>query len=215
MERGSLIGKRYGRLTIVENITDKPKHTLVRCVCDCGKEWTGRASSLKNGNTQSCGCLKKETTIENHKKHGKSGTKIYGLWAGMLQRCENPKRDNYKWYGLRGIKVCAEWHQFEKFYHWAITNGYEDTLEIDRIDSNGHYEPDNCRWVTRKENNRNTLNNHFVEINGVTKTIGEWAEISGIRAGTILQRIKLGWLGNKILMPSREKKQTARGNPGF
>jgi hypothetical protein len=203
MEPGSLIGKRYGRLTVMEYITGNPKHKLVKCICDCGKEWTGRASSLKSGNTLSCGCFKKETTAKKHLKHGLFGTRIYRTWSHIIQRCENPKTENYKYYGGRGIKVCDEWHKFEVFYQWAMANGYEDNLEIDRIDSNRSYEPDNCRWVTRKENNRNTRNNHFIKIGSETKPIGEWAEISGIRAGTILQRIKAGWPENKLLNQRR------------
>jgi hypothetical protein len=204
MKTENIIGRRYGRLTVMEYITGNPKHTLVRCICDCGKEWTGRVSSLIKGNTQSCGCFKKEATAKSHLKHGLFGTRIYRIWANIIQRCENPKRDNYKYYGGCGIKVCEEWHQFEMFYKWAMSNGYEDNLEIDRIDSNGNYEPLNCRWVTRKENNRNTQNNHFVKIGSETKTIGEWAEISGIRAGTILQRIRLGWPENKLLKAKGE-----------
>jgi len=193
-------GVKIGRLTVIENITGSGR-SKVRCICDCGNEWVGQTRSLKTGNTQSCGCLQKETNTESHTKHGKSGIRLYRLWSSMLQRCNNPKSDNYRYYGGRGITVCKEWHNFEAFYEWATSNGYADDLEIDRIDNDGPYSSVNCRWITRKENIRNTRTNHFVKIGNEIKTIAEWAEVSGIRPGTILQRIVKGKSGHELIVP--------------
>ena len=202
-------GVKIGRLTVIENITGSGR-SKVRCICDCGNEWVGQARSLKSGNTQSCGCLQKDAQNESHTKHGKCGTRLYRIWALMIQRCENPKRENYKYYGGRGIAVCAEWHNFETFYEWATLNGYADNLEIDRIDSDCSYSPLNCRWVTRKENTRNTRSNHFVKIGDVTKTIAEWAELTGIRAGTIQRRIATGKSGSELLVSTGRSTKKCR-----
>lgn len=111
------------------------------------------------------------------KKHGMTGSRLYNIWQGIRQRCNNPNDREYKWYGARGIELDNDWLEFKPFYNWAINNGYKDNLTIDRIDVNGNYEPLNCRWVTQKEQNRNTRKNNFVLFMGRTKCLSEWAEI--------------------------------------
>lgn len=127
--------------------------------------------------------------------HGKSGTRVYGIWCDMKKRCYNPKNKRYSRYGGRGISVCEEWKEnFQMFYEWAMANGYTDELTIDRINVNGNYEPSNCRWVTVKEQQRNTSRNRFITVNGVTRTVSEWAEITGIHRDVIKDRLnKLHW----------------------
>ena len=127
--------------------------------------------------------------------HGMSDSKIYSCWCEMKKRCYNKNNKRYNNYGGRGIKVCSEWKDsFESFYRWAMENGYEDSLSIDRIDVNGDYCPSNCRWATSVEQTRNTTRNHYVTAFGETKTIVEWSETFGISQGVIKDRLnKLHW----------------------
>ena len=111
----------------------------------------------------------------------------------MLDRCENAKDNRYSAYGARGISVCQEWHDSVAFINWALSNGYSDGLQLDRVDTNGDYEPNNCRFITCKENNRNKRNNHVLTINGETMTVTGWAEKSGVKRKTIFERLKRGW----------------------
>ena len=125
-----------------------------------------------------------------YERHGMSYTKIYGVWHGMLQRCENPNNIAFKNYGARGIKVCDEWHTFINFNEWAKNSGYQEDLTIDRIDTNGDYEPSNCRWVNRYIQNSNTRRNHYIEFNGKRQTISQWAREIGIERNSLIERLK-------------------------
>lgn len=126
------------------------------CRCECGKEIVVEAYNLKTGHTQSCGCLQREATSVANKTHGKRNTRLYRIWICMKNRCYRKNHDAYKHYGGRGIKVCDEWlHSFKAFNDWAMANGYRDDLSIDRIDTNKGYSPDNCRWATMAEQNKN------------------------------------------------------------
>lgn len=122
-------------------------------------------------------------------KHGLSNSRLYRIWRGIINRCENPNRKAYPRYGGRGIKMCDEWRDFINFYDWAIANGYQDNLTIDRIDNNGNYEPLNCRWATVKEQCRNQRTNRLITINGETKCLKEWCEIYKISYKTVHARI--------------------------
>lgn len=110
---------------------------------------------------------------------------LHGVWNSMLHRCEDTKREKYKDYGGRGIKVCPEWHDPNKFIDWALGNGYLPGLQLDRIDNNGDYSPSNCRWVTPKQNCRNTRRNKFISLCGIRKTVAEWCETLDISEFTI------------------------------
>ena len=125
--------------------------------------------------------------------HGKSKSRIYRVWRNMLDRCERENDNKYNLYGGRGISVCKEWHNASDFINWAMSNGYADDLQLDRIDTNGDYDPENCRFVTIKENNRNKRNNRTITINDVSKTVTEWAEITGVKRKTIYERLNRGW----------------------
>jgi hypothetical protein len=146
-------------------------------------------------------------TTKGNTKHGKCYTKIYGVWHGIKQRCFDKNRPEYERYGGRGITMFVDWLDFETFYKWAIENGYKEGLSIDRIDNDGNYEPSNCRWSTRKEQQNNTRYNHYIEINGVSKTITEWAKENNIRVDTFWLRVKKGWVGEKLLTPPMANKQ--------
>lgn len=125
--------------------------------------------------------------------HGMRHTRLYKVWEAMKRRCNNPKDSRFERYGGRGIKVCAEWeNSFERFAEWAFANGYREQLTIDRIDNNKGYSPDNCRWATHKEQNRNYSRNHRLTFNGKTQCVADWAKETGLNGSTILYRLKQG-----------------------
>lgn len=191
-------GQRFGRLIAIELVgKDAYGYNLWRCKCDCGKEKLVSLKYLGKG-TSSCGCYAEEIQMRNRTKHGKRYTRLYQVHKTMLQRCSNPNAHEYENYGGRGIKVCDEWKDFERFEKWAIENGYDDSAKhgnctLDRIDSNGDYEPSNCRWTTMKHQQRNRRNNVLITYNGETHCMSEWAEIIGIPYGTFIKRIAYGW----------------------
>lgn len=135
--------------------------------------------------------------------HGMSRTRLYTIWKNMKQRCYNPKRNRYKWYGAKGIQVCEEWHDFLPFMEWSLANGYEESLVLDREDSNKNYEPSNCRWVTVEENSIKSVaertgkpvkGNRPVTYKNQTKIIKEWAQEIGISYKVLYTRIQVrGW----------------------
>lgn len=119
--------------------------------------------------------------------------RLYKVWAGMKARCGNPRSPAYHRYGGRGIRVCEEWQDFAVFHAWAIANGYEPGLSIDRTDNDGPYSPENCRWVTAREQSYNTSRNHYLTHNGRRQTVREWARELGMRPNTLLMRLRIGW----------------------
>lgn len=146
--------------------------------------------------------------IEREKRiyHGESRTRLHKIWSSMLERCENKNHRYYKNYGGRGIYVCVEWHSYVNFSQWAKENGYDDNLSIDREDNNGNYEPENCRWITKKAQANNKRTNHIVELNGEKHTISEWSEMLGISKTTIRERLKRGWTVEDALLEPVHKK---------
>lgn len=127
-----------------------------------------------------------------------SYTRLYHIWQNMKSRCYYSKQEKYKRYGGRGIKVCEDWQDFTAFKEWAIKNGYSDNLSLDRINNDGDYEPQNCRWADMRTQQNNRRNNRFVTINGETRTISEWSRISGIKRSTLSSRIQRGWEGDLL-----------------
>lgn len=179
-EKLSLTGKQFGRLTVLKEV-GKNKHGnyLWLCRCECGREKVIVGSSLVRNKraTRSCGRHPKLGRPRDGRPHIR---RIKSIWHGMLRRCEKPSEPAYKYYGARGIMVCPEWHDIDVFYTWAINNGYQEHLTINRIDNNGNYEPSNCNWATRKEQANNKRGNIIVSHNGESHTVQEWLDILGM-----------------------------------
>lgn len=201
-----LTGVKFGGLTVLKRVVKDSKKTYWECQCECGDIKVSRSDSLKNKITTHCGCKDNSS-----KKHGMTNTRLFNIWSGMRDRCNNQNSKSYKDYGDRGVKICREWsgeNGFINFYNWSINNGYEKDLTIDRIDVNGNYEPNNCRWVDMKTQCNNRRNNFNININGEVKSISEWSKISGVHRETIYQRIEKGVTGNDLLNPVEKKIAT-------
>jgi len=182
-----LMGQQFGRLTVLAFMEISPsKKTLWICECSCGQRVIAESHNLISGHTKSCGCYRKEKSTKLLETHGKRTHPLYNVWAGLWQRCHNPKNPAYKRYGGRGIYVCFEWRNFEGFYEWAIVNGYKKGLTIDRLDNNGSYTPGNCRFVSRHIQNSNKSVSKRWFIKGKKfRTAKEAAEFYGVVPSTI------------------------------
>lgn len=167
------------------------------CQCDCGNQIEVSTNSLNKGNTKSCGCLHRDylnNSRPNSIKHGDSKSRLYTIWRDMKLRCYNEKQIGYKNYGARGIKVCDEWlYDFISFKNWAMDNGYQNDLTLDRLDNDGNYEPSNCKWSTQKEQSNHKRNNRYVVYRGEKHTIAEWSNLTGIAYHLIWSKLKNGY----------------------
>ena len=187
-------GVRFGRYTVLEYSHCVGYAHFYKCLCDCGNISIVRISSLKK-NRYGCSKCKKYLETAN----GFSRNRIYKIWKKMLSRCYNSKEKFFYRYGKRGITVCDEWkNDFMAFYNWANNNGYKKELTIDRINNNGNYCPENCRWATRKEQANNTSRNKIIEFNGTKMTASQWSEKIGIKYQCFLQRIKRIGINEKV-----------------
>jgi hypothetical protein len=187
-----LTGQRFGRLVVIEQAETNGSKLRWRCQCDCGKIHCVEGTSLRKGGTQSCGCLARELTAARARKHGKSNTRLYWVWAAMLDRCNNPKCPAFKNYGGRGIKVCARWLKFENF---LTDMGERPSPQhtVDRIYNDGNYEPGNCTWRTRAEQSRNMRSNRRLTLFEETYCLKDWSERTEIPLTTIWSRLHHGW----------------------
>ena len=184
-------GQKFGRLTAIKSVgRDKNNKTQWLCFCECGNSIICNLNNLRKGNTKSCGCLRNEKIIEASTKHGNANSRLYNIWSLMKNRCKDKNNKNY---GGRGIKVCADWeNSFDAFYKWAMSNGYDDNLTIDRIDNNGNYEPNNCRWATGKTQARNRRTNHYIVFDNKVYLITDLAKKLKCSRHTIVRRYKSG-----------------------
>lgn len=196
-----LIGNRYGKLTVNAFGYKQNNKNFWECVCECGQVTFVRTADLNRGHTKSCGCFQKEQASQSSYRNGLGNhDRLYRIFYGMKARCYNENHKSYKSYGGRGIAICNEWIQdVTRFREWALTNGYDDSLSIDRINNNGNYEPSNCRWVSKKVQNNNRQNNTYLEFEGERKTIAEWSVATGLSASVISDRLSLKWSVEKAL----------------
>ena len=201
-----LTGKKFHRLTVLRrDETSNTKHSKWICRCDCGKVCSVAGGNLQNGHTKSCGCLSSEVTAARNRAnatHGDTNTRLYRSWCSMWTRCTDPKCASYCRYGGRGIKVCEEWRDYFKFREWALSVGYDynANLTIDRIDPDGDYCPENCRFLTQQQQNATKRNAVRISYNGKTQCLKEWAREYNIAYLTLYQRLTtLGWGFEKAL----------------
>lgn len=196
-----ITGMRFNMWTVLEfSHMNKSGAAMFKCRCDCGTEKIVNGYTLRRGASKSCGCYR--PPVSGHTRHDE---RLYGVWCGIRDRCNNPKSKYYSRYGGRGIKLCKEWNDYEEFKKWAYENGYDDQAKkyectIDRINNDGDYEPDNCEWHNQKQQCNNKSDNHIIEYNGESHTLKEWSEITGINKSTIWRRItKYGWSVDRAL----------------
>lgn len=192
-----LIGQKFGKLTVAEwagkanlGVARKAMCDFWLCRCDCGKTTVAASRWIKHGNTTSCGC--------SHAKHKMTGTRTWIVWTGMKGRCSNPKNEDYPRYGGRGISVCDRWKESFSDFYADMGDPPTKSHTLDRVNNELGYSPENCRWATRKEQNRNTRRNHWVEWRGESKTLAEWGEDPrlielGITKFYLCTRIWSGW----------------------
>lgn len=211
-----LIGKKFNRVTVL-SFDSKTKNylTVWNCVCECGKFFKTRAVRLKGGTCRSCGCLAREISSKVHKTHGesvgenRSGTVEYICWRGIIQRTSDP---NFKWwhrYGGRGIKVCDRWKKFSNFLD-DMGRKPSNKLSIERINNDGDYCPENCKWATIFEQSRNKRSNRIYELNGVKMNIVDWGKMSGISYQVLSARINKQGLSFKEAMKKPLYKHTKK-----
>lgn len=203
-----LIGQKFGRLIVIAKAPNKSSDGRIMwiCQCECGNPNNKivRGTDLKSGKTKSCGCLATETKSANGKKniiHGETRSRLWSIWEGMKSRCNYAHNIEYHNYGGRGITYCPEWNEYINFRDWALNNGYQDNLTLERIDCNGNYCPDNCTWATMKEQQNNKRNTIRFGVNGEEHSVSEWADITGIAAPTLTWRLQHGWSEDEMFMP--------------
>lgn len=207
-----LVGRIFIRLLVLERAgSNKRGRALWRCRCECGNIIVCLGNHLLTGNTKSCGCLQRESVTKRNTTHGLSYSTEYKSWADMRARCDDPKNKEFKNYGGRGIKYCERWKDFE---NWFADMGRRPSPKhtIDRKNTNGNYEPDNCRWATQKVQANNRTNNHRITFNSETLTLSEWSHRTGIPERTLYARIvDYHWPIDRALSVLSPQSKPSRG----
>lgn len=193
--RKDLTGKQFGKLTVLSFAGNTYRgKSLWRCKCICGNEHVTTGERLTISQCSSCpDCIKKREGDPRNK------SRLHTIWKHMKERCNNVNNSRFSCYGGRGITYCPEWEDFLSFYNWAVTNGYRDDLTIDRIDVNGNYCPENCRWATVKEQNENKTTRKELTANGETHSFSEWGRILNVNYKILWARHKAGWPDDKVI----------------
>jgi hypothetical protein len=211
MKFHDLSGQQFGDLTALEiDHKDKFNNFVWKCKCSCGNYRLVSRQMLCSGTITSCGCK----NYQSSGTHKCSKEPLYNIWKLMKQRCYNPKSKSYRYYGGRGVIIDDNWvYDYMNFKQWAESNGYENGLTIDRIDVNGNYCPENCRWITMKEQCSNRRSNRFITYNGKTQTLSQWAEETGINLRTIKSRVDIrGWsIEQALSTPPKQRRGYAHG----
>lgn len=199
-----LTGQRFGRWTVMSRVP--PRSWF--CRCDCGTERAVDRGSIRAG--RSLGCIQCHPALGNRRTHGQKRTRIYTIWSGMKGRCDNPHDAAYPRYGGRGIKVCDTWaRSFEAFRDWAASSGYQAHLTIDRRDNNGGYEPENCRWLTRADQNRNCSRNRPIIFRGRKVLVCDLCKEVGLPQDVLKNRIlRYGWDVEKAVSTPVKPRRT-------
>lgn len=191
-----LSGNVYGYLSVLRRSSDKGngKKPVIKytCRCVCGKDLDVKSDSLLSGHTVSCGCKKIKHNHANKER-------LYNIWKCMRQRCNNPKNPSYPCYGGKGVIICDEWNEYQGFREWALANGYDDSLSIDRIDPDGNYCPSNCRWADDKTQMNNQTRNRYFEYEGKRYTMAQLAEKFHLSYSAMQHRIERGWDMERII----------------
>jgi hypothetical protein len=187
--RVDLSGQRFGRLVVVRPLGTRNDKVRWLCVCDCGRDNIVATGSLRSGQIRSCGCLYVDSRGCSNRTHGQSKTPEYRVWKGMIGRCENPARDFYRRYGGRGISVCDRWRQSFQAFLSDMGQRPGARYSIERIDNDGPYAPENCRWATSEEQGQNTQRARRLTFNGETLSISGWARRLRMSTATIRRRL--------------------------
>ena len=204
--RNNLIGQTFDYLTVLHRSENrgngKKPEVIWECQCLCGKIVTVKGYSLISGHTKSCGCRKIKHGL-THKE------RLYTTWCNMRRRCTDPSNKRWEQYGGKGITICPEWNDYSQFREWAINNGYAENLTIDRIDINGNYCPENCRWADAKTQANNCSRNHIIEFNKKKMTMSEFADYLGLSYSALQHRIERNW-DIKRIVSQPQRKAAAR-----
>ena len=218
--RVEMIGRRFGKLTVLALSEEQGGRGQLKflCRCDCGRTKIIFGESLRSLKTTSCGCEARRRASEVNKTHGGSKERLYHVWQGMKNRCENKNFSEYKNYGGRGIKVCEEWHDYAKFKEFMLSEGYDPRAPrgqytLERIDVNGNYEPSNCTVISSAMQAFNRTDNKKVTFQGETQTVAEWSKELGIPADVIYARLHRGVTDEEALTtPLRKTRQYIVGD---
>jgi hypothetical protein len=196
----NLTSQRFGRLLVLSYVGKNYPRTAWLCACDCGESKVVFANNLRSGKTKSCGCLRAEKTTKRSTTHGKRRSLTYESWLGIKSRCYCSGHVSFEWYGRKGIQVCKQWkNSFENFLK-DMGERPSSRHSIDRIDSDGDYCPENCRWATEKEQSRNRSSNRMISYKGKTQCLTAWAEEAGLPMQTLHKRItRYKWSIEKAL----------------
>lgn len=205
-------GQRFGRLVVLDPNRRRGLDRACLVRCDCGREFDAVIWQIHKGSVVSCGCRQKNGTSNGRYKHGAKGTRLYRIWKNMKARCTRQNLPTYHHYGGRGVTVCDEWiRDFTSFQVWALSHGYDDSLSLDRIDNDGPYSPNNCRFSTRLEQANNKRTNRMLTAFGETKSLTAWSRDTRcvVRTCTLYDRICSGWPVERALAQPQKQPSTA------